>query len=356
MISSSSILRVYLTVLAIMLGSFSATAQADERDYISIVGSSTVYPFATVVAERFGTSSQYQTPIIESTGSGGGLKLFCAGIRIKHPDITNASRRIKKSEVERCSENGVDGIVEIKFGYDGIVVANSIEAERFNLSRRDIFLALAKNVPAPSGEEKLMPNPYKTWKDVNSELPDVAIRVLGPPPTSGTRDAFAELALEGGCKTFEWIKAIKKSDKKHYKSICHGVREDGAWVEAGENDNLIVQKLTADKNSLGVFGFSFLDQNSDQVQGSIVDGVAPEFENIATGSYVISRPLYFYVKIAHIDLIPGIKEYISEFTSDRSWGEDGYLVDKGMIPMPEVERNKFSAAAMNLTTVQLASE
>ena len=356
MISSSSILRVYLTVLAVMLGSFSVTAQADERDYISIVGSSTVYPFATVVAERFGTSSQYRTPVIESTGSGGGLKLFCAGIGVKHPDITNASRRIKKSEVERCGGNGIDDIIEIKFGYDGIVVANSIEAERLSLSSRDIFLALAKNVPGPNGEEKLIPNPYKTWKDVNSELPDVVIRVLGPPPTSGTRDAFAELALEGGCKTFEWIKAIKKSDKKHYKSICHGVREDGAWVEAGENDNLIVQKLTADKNSLGVFGFSFLDQNSDQVQGSIVDGVAPEFENIATGSYAISRPLYFYVKTAHIDLIPGIREYISEFTSDRSWGEDGYLVDKGMIPMPEVERNKFSAAAMNLTTVQLASE
>jgi len=355
MVHLASNLRGFLTVLAVMLVSFPIATQADERDYISIVGSSTVYPFATVVAERFGTGTQYPTPIIESTGSGGGLKLFCAGIGVKHPDITNASRRIKQSEVDHCSKNGITGIVEIKFGYDGIVIANSIESGRFSLTRRDVFLALAKDVPSPDGSETLVPNPYNTWKEVNSELPDVAIRVLGPPPTSGTRDAFAELALEGGCKTFKWIKAIKKTDKKHYKSICHGIREDGAWVEAGENDNLIVQKLNSDKDSLGVFGFSFLDQNSDQVQGSLVDGVAPEFENIADGSYVISRPLYFYVKSVHIDLIPGIREYVAEFTSDRAWGDDGYLVDKGMIPMPQAERFEFKTAAMNLRTVKLAS-
>ena len=195
-----------------------------------------------------------------------------------------------------------------------------------------------------------------TWKDVNSELPEIAIRVLGPPPTSGTRDAFAELALEAGCKTFDWLKALRKTDKIQYKSICHGVREDGAWVEAGENDNLIVQKLNADPESLGVFGFSFLDQNSDLVQGSLIDDVEPEFENIANGSYKISRSLYFYVKAAHVDLIPGIKEYITEFTSDRAWGEDGYLVDKGMIPMSEEERNQFKTAGMELTTVRLASD
>ncbi len=355
MVHLASNLRGFLTALALMLVSFPFAVQADERDYISIVGSSTVYPFATVVAERFGTGTQFPTPIIESTGSGGGLKLFCAGIGVKHPDITNSSRRIKQSEIDRCAQNGITGIVEIKFGYDGIVIANSIESEPFSLTRREIFLALAKDVPSPDGSETLVPNPYNTWMDVNSELSDVAIRVLGPPPTSGTRDAFAELALEGGCKTFEWIKAIKKTDKKHYKSVCHGVREDGAWVEAGENDNLIVQKLKADKDSLGVFGFSFLDQNSDQVQGSLVDGAAPEFENIADGSYVISRPLYFYVKSAHINLIPGIKEYVAEFTSDRAWGDDGYLVDKGMIPMPEAERFEFKAAAMELRTVKLAS-
>jgi len=352
----SSSLRVFLTLLAFALGSFSVAVHASERDHISIVGSSTVYPFATVVAERFGTVTEYSTPIIESTGSGGGLKLFCAGVGVDHPDITNSSRRIKQSEIDRCAQNGIDNIVEVKVGYDGIVLANSVESEPFVLSRREIFLALAKDVPSPDGEKKLVPNPYTKWNEINSELPQTAIRVLGPPPTSGTRDAFAELGLEGGCKTFDWINAIKKSDKKHYKSICHGVREDGVWVEAGENDNLIVQKLTADKNSLGVFGFSFLDQNSDHVQGSIVDGFEPEFENIADGSYAISRALYFYVKTDHIKLIPGIKEFISEFTSERAWGDDGYLIDKGMIPMSNEERSQFKAAAMEMTTVRLAAE
>jgi len=339
-----------------MLGSFSALSQAAERDYISIVGSSTVYPFATVVAERFGTGTEYKTPIIESTGSGGGLKLFCAGVGVSHPDITNASRRIKASEIEACAENGIDDIVEVKIGYDGIVIANSANSEQMNLTRRDIFLALAKDIPDPDGAQKLVPNPHKTWQDVNSDLPDIAIRVLGPPPTSGTRDAFAELALEAGCKTFDWLKAMRKSDKKTYKSICHGVREDGAWVEAGENDNLIVQKLNADPDSLGVFGFSFLDQNSDLVQGSVIDGVAPEFEKIADGSYKISRSLYFYVKTSHVNLIPGIKEFVSECTSDRAWSDDGYLVNKGMIPMSVAERNHFKSGAMNLKTVKLSAE
>lgn len=356
MISLSSSLRVFLIVLAVMLGSYSSLSQAAERDYISIVGSSTVYPFATVVAERFGTGTQYKTPIIESTGSGGGLKLFCAGIGVSHPDIANASRRIKQSEIDRCAENGINDIVEIKMGYDGIVLANSTGADQFSVTLREVFLALAKNVPDPGGEEKVVANPYSTWKDVNPELPNVAIRVLGPPPTSGTRDAFAELALETGCKSVGWLKKMHKSDKPQFKSICHGVREDGAWVEAGENDNLIVQKLNADPNSLGVFGFSFLDQNSELVQGSLIDGVAPEFENVADGSYAISRPMYFYVKTAHVNLIPGIREYIAEFTSDRAWGDDGYLIDKGMIPLSAVERNEFKSVAMDLTTVKLASE
>ncbi|MCU7929549.1 MAG: PstS family phosphate ABC transporter substrate-binding protein [Candidatus Thiodiazotropha sp. (ex Codakia rugifera)] len=318
---------------------------ASARDYISVVGSSTVYPFATVVAEQFGKTSNHKTPKIESTGSGGGLKLFCAGVGVEHPDITNASRRIKKSEVERCATNGIDDIIEVKVGYDGIALANSKAAPKFSLTRKDIFLALAKDVPDPKEPEsgKLVSNPYQTWKEVNGDLPEMAIEVLGPPPTSGTRDAFAELAMEGGCKKVGWIKAMKKKDKKMYKSICHTVREDGKYIEAGENDNLIVQKLVANKGALGVFGYSFLDQNSDKVQGSLVDGVSPTFEKIADGSYPVSRPLFFYVKKAHMGKIPGIDAFVAEFTSEKAWGDEGYLADKGLIPMPVEERKIFKS-------------
>ncbi|THB80140.1 MAG: phosphate ABC transporter substrate-binding protein, partial [Desulfobacteraceae bacterium] len=233
--------KVLLTILALaFIAGVAGPSFADSsRDYISIVGSSTVYPFATVVAEKFGKSTSFKTPKIESTGSGGGHKLFGAGVGVQHPDITNSSRRIKKSEFEKATKNGIQ-IVEVKVGYDGIVVANSKKAEAFKLTRKDLFLALAARVPNPSGSEQLVDNPYKTWKDVNSSLPDVKIEVLGPPPTSGTRDAFVELAMEGGAKKFGWIKAMKKKDKKAYKAVCHTVREDGAYIEAGENDNLIV--------------------------------------------------------------------------------------------------------------------
>ena len=318
------------------------------RDYISIVGSSTVYPFATVVAEQFGKTTRYKTPKIESTGSGGGLKLFCAGVGVEHPDITNASRRIKQSEIDKCRNNGVTEIVEVKIGYDGIVLANSKRAKPMKLSRKDIFLALAKEVPDPRGGEKLVANPYRTWKDVNSSLPNKKIEVLGPPPTSGTRDAFVELAMEGGAKKFSWIKAMKKKDKKRYKAIAHTIREDGAYIEAGENDNLIVQKLASNPNAIGIFGFSFLDQNTDKIQGSFVDGVQPTFEAIAAGDYPVSRPLFFYVKKAHIGVIPGMEGYLTEFTSEKAWGPDGYLADKGMIPMPDAERYKYRANVAKL--------
>lgn len=331
---------------------FGGNAMADSaRDYISIVGSSTVYPFATVVAEQFGKTTAFKTPKIESTGSGGGLKLFCAGVGVQHPDITNASRRIKKSECQMCADNGVNDIVEVKIGYDGIVIGNSNKVDPLKLTRKDIYLALAKQVPNPDGSATLVENPYKTWKDVNSALPNVKIEVLGPPPTSGTRDAFVELAMEGGAKKFDFIKAMKKSDKKKYKAVCHSIREDGAYIEAGENDNLIVQKLDANPDALGIFGFSFLDQNTDKIQGSFVDGVQPTFEGIADGSYPVSRPLFFYVKKAHADVIPGMNEYLKEFSSEKAWGEDGYLSEKGMIPMPDDERAKFSSDIKSLKTL-----
>ena len=258
--------------------------------------------------------------------------------------------------MDRCNENGVGDIIEVKVGYDGIVLANSKKTDVMEVSRRDIFLALARQVPNPAGGDELVANPYRTWKEVNEALPDRDIVVLGPPPTSGTRDAFAELALEGGCKTFDFIKAMKKQDKKAYKAVCHSIREDGAYVEAGENDNLIVQKLEADPGAFGVFGFSFLDQNLDRLQGSMVDGVAPEFEDIASGDYPVSRPLYSYVKKAHMGQIPGIEGYLAEFTSEKAWGDDGYLTDKGLIPMPEEERMQFAADVKNQTPLKLAME
>ena len=319
-----------------ILASVAVSGVAEARDQIRVVGSSTVFPFATAVAERFGKTTSFKSPVVESTGSGGGLKLFCSGIGDKHPDITNASRRIKKSEVKKCASNGITGIVEVKIGYDGIVIANSRKAAVMKLSLKDVFLALAKNVPA--GEGKTRTNPYKTWKEVNASLPAAKIEVLGPPPTSGTRDAFVELAMEGGCKKIGWVKALKKKDKKAYKTLCHTIREDGAFIEAGENDNLIVQKLEANPKAFGIFGFSFLDQNADKVQGSVIKGQAPTFENIADGKYPVSRPLFFYVKKAHVGKVSGIKEFLAEFTSEKAWGPEGYLSEKGLIPMPDAER------------------
>ncbi len=347
-------LLLFSALISIAIGGLATSVQA-ARDHINIVGSSTVYPFATVVAEQFGKTTRFKTPKIESTGSGGGLKLFCAGVGVEHPDITNASRRIKQSEVEQCAKNGVKEIVEVKIGYDGIVLANTKKAKPFELSLKDIYLALAKDVPDPKGKEKTVPNPYRTWKEVNSSLPNTKIEVLGPPPTSGTRDAFVELAMEGGCKTFDWIKAMKGKDKNAYKALCHTIREDGAYIEAGENDNLIVQKLNANPNALGIFGFSFLDQNTDIVQGSKVDGMVPTFEDIASGDYPVSRPLFFYVKKAHIGVIPGIKEYLAEFTSEKVWGPEGYLADKGMIPMPDEERKRIQQSVAELQNLKLAT-
>ena len=335
-----------LIILCAIVFMFSFTSHA--RNQISVVGSSTVYPFSTVVAENFGRDTGMKTPKIESTGSGGGMKLFCAGLGVNHPDITNSSRRIKKSELEKCSKAGIE-VVEIKVGYDGIVIANSKKGEKFNLSKRDIFLALAKDVPEGNAEGgKLIPNPNKTWKEVNSNLPDIKIEVLGPPPTSGTRDAFNELAIEGGCKTFPNLKAIKKEDKKKYKAICRAVRQDGVYIEAGENDNLIVQKLAENKNALGVFGFSFLAENEDKIQGSNIDGNEPTFENIASKAYPVSRPLYFYIKTAHVDVIPGIREFVEAYTSDDAFGPDGYLSERGLIPMPDEEREFFRKSGQEM--------
>ena len=342
-------------IITAALTASTSNSFAAGRDHIEVVGSSTVYPFSTVVAETFGKKTKFKTPKIESTGSGGGFKLFCSGNGINTPDITNASRRIKQSEVDKCTANGVNSITEIQIGFDGIAIANSKAGKEFKLTRKDIFLALAKQVPGKTDGE-LVDNPYKTWKDVNPTLPSIKIEVLGPPPTSGTRDAFAELAMEGGCKKIDWIKALKKKNKSKYKSICHSVREDGAYIEAGENDNLIVQKLTKNPDALGIFGFSFLDQNSDKVKGASIDGVNITFDAIADGSYPVSRPLFFYIKNDHVGKVPGIKEFLAEFTSDESWGDEGYLTDKGLIPLSEEKRAAIAKAAKELTPLKLNSK
>ncbi|KZC98886.1 MULTISPECIES: PstS family phosphate ABC transporter substrate-binding protein [Thalassospira] len=339
-----------LAVAALMSVAFAGAAEA--RDQIRIVGSSTVFPFATAVAEEFGKTTSFKTPVIESTGSGGGLKLFCAGVGEQHPDITNASRRIKKSEVETCAKNGISEVTEVKVGYDGIVLSNSNAAPQLDLTKEQIFLALAKTVPSKDGQS-LIDNPYSTWAEIDPSLPDVKIEVLGPPPTSGTRDAFTELVLEEACDEFPAIAALKDTNKDQHKAVCAGVREDGAYVEAGENDNLIVQKLEANHDALGIFGFSFLDQNGDKLQGSLIGGVAPTFEAISAGDYPVSRSLFFYVKNAHVGTIPGIKEYLAEFTADKAWGEEGYLADRGLIPMDAAEREAVRNAAMNLSPLSM---
>jgi len=340
--------KALLLASALTMTMISSAPAMAARDYISIVGSSTVYPFATVVAEQFGKASSFKTPKIESTGSGGGFKLFCGGVGVESPDITNASRAIKSSEVETCAKNGVKDIVEVKIGYDGIVVANAKKGEPLKLTRQELYLALAKEVPDPKNPGKIIANPYMNWSDINASLPNTKIEVLGPPPTSGTRDAFVELVMDEGAGSFDFI---KKMDKKEFAKVAQTIREDGAYIEAGENDNLIVQKLQANPAALGIFGFSFLDQNSDVIQGSIVEDEAPTFENIASGKYPVSRPLFFYVKKAHVDVIPGIKEYLAEFASEKAWGEEGYLADKGLIPMPEAERQQYAEAVKTLKTM-----
>jgi phosphate transport system substrate-binding protein len=322
-----------------------AMGTAHARDQIQIVGSSTVFPFSTAVAEQFGQKTSFKTPVVESTGSGGGMKLFCAGVGEGSPDITNSSRRIKENEFKLCLENGVTP-VEVKIGFDGIVLANSKAGPELSLTREQIFLALAKEIPDASG--KLITNPHKTWADVDPSLPNIKIEVLGPPPTSGTRDAFAEIALEGGAKEIEVLAAMRKADKNAFKKVAHSIREDGAYIEAGENDNLIIQKLEANSNAFGVFGFSFLDQNADKVKGATVNGVEPEFENIAAGDYKISRSLFFYVKKEHVGVIPGLEEFVAEFTDEETWGEDGYLADKGLIPLPDSERESVAASATSM--------
>jgi phosphate transport system substrate-binding protein len=339
---------------AVVIGALATPAQAQSaRDSINIVGSSTVYPFTTTVAEQFGRGGKFKTPKVESTGTGGGIKLFCNGVGPQFPDVANASRRIKAAELATCAKNGVKDVVEVKVGYDGIVLAQSKSAAALNLTRKDVYLALAKMVPDPANPNNLIPNPYTTWKDVNPKLPAIKIEVLGPPPTSGTRDSFVELYMQSGCKTFAWLSSLASQDETRFKRACDTVREDGGYIEAGENDNLIVQKLTANPNAVGIFGYSFLEENLDKLKGAVVDGVEPTYESVASGKYPASRPLFIYVKKQHVGVIPGISEFIAEYTSEKALGEEGYLADKGLIPPLKNEIGRIRDDAKALKPLKL---
>ena len=336
---------------AIVVAATSAISTAAvARDQIRIVGSSTVYPFTTMVAEQFGKAHGGKTPIVESTGTGGGLKLFCAGVGADHPDVANASRQIKKGEFEDCQKNGVKDIVEIKIGFDGIVIANAKNGPALTLTQEQIFRALAKEIPDKDG--KLVANPNKSWKDIDAALPAEKIEVLGPPPTSGTRDAFLELVMEKGAEKIDVLKAMKDADKKdntkNFEKVWKSVREDGAWIDAGENDNLIVQKLEANPKAVGVFGYSFLEENTAKIKGAKIAGVDANYETIASGKYPVSRPLFVYVKKQHAEVIQGLKEFAVEYTSAKAMGEDGYLSKKGLIALPKAELDAVAKAAAAL--------
>lgn len=315
------------------------------RDQIRAVGSSTVYPFVTAAAESFGQGGKFKTPIVESTGTGGGFKLFCDGVGEAFPDITNASRAIKDSEKELCAKNGVKDITELAIGYDGIVIANSVKGKTLDLTKKQLFMALARELPGKDG--KLVKNPYTKWSEIDAKLPAIGIEIYGPPPTSGTRDAFVELVMEKACEEFpEFLKAIP--DEKTRKNACKLLREDGKYIEAGEDDNLIIQKLTSNPNAFGIFGYSFLEENKSKVQGSTIAGVAPTYDNIENGKYSVSRSMYVYVKNAHIGVIPGLAEFAKELTSNGAIGKNGYLVQRGLLPLHDGDLKKSQTAAAAL--------
>lgn len=345
------------------------------REALRIVGSSTVFPFTTAVAENFGAKTRFATPVVESTGTGGGMNLFCAGVGMNHPDLTGASRRMKASEFERCQNNGVTEITEIMIGFDGIVIGNSLSAPHAELDRADLFLALAAEIPAPvdaqgnalvdaSGAllpgasfsqvagyscETIVPNPHTRWSDISPDLPNVTIEVFGPPPTSGTRDAFVELGMHHGAEEVDCLNAMKASDEDRFEQIASRIREDGRWIDSGENDNTIVQTLANTPTAFGIFGYSFLEQNGDRIQGATVNGIDPEYDAIAEGEYPISRSMYVYVKNQHADVVPGLREYVIELTSDEAWGPFGYLAERGLIALTDETRREEAEAARALT-------
>lgn len=333
---------MYSRLFAALIISFFLTANVFARNHIKMTGSSTVYPFATIIAEEFGDISKFKTPIVEATGTGGGIKIFCFGVGENYPDFANASRQIKDSEIEQCAKNNIALPVEIKIGYDGIVLANVKGSKKANLTKEQIFLALADKVPSHG---KLIKNPYQKWSEIAPSLPNVEIAVYGPPPTSGTRDAFVELVLEEACVDLVEFKEAYQ-DKDVRKKTCKIIRSDGKFIEAGENDNLIVQKLKNNQDALGIFGFSFLQQNSHIIQGAKIDNIEPIFSTIISGEYKVSRPLFIYFKKEHLSKVLGMKEFIEEIVSEDALGEEGYLAERGLIPMTKKELEDVRAKVM----------
>lgn len=318
-----------------------AAGPALARDQLSIVGSSTVFPYTQAVAEEFANKTGNPAPVVESTGSGGGMKIFCQGIGVDHPDITGASRAIKDSEKELCAENGVDDITEVQIGSDGLSIAVSREGKAFDATKTELYQALAAQIPV---DGKLVDNPHTKWSEINPDLPDTEITVYGPPPTSGTRDAFVELAMVAGCMELPYW---QEQGEDAAEESCAAMRTDGPFIEAGENDNLIVQRLEADPTAYGIFGYSFLFENQDKLKAVAVGGVEPSAETIETGEYGISRPLFFYVKNAHRDVIPGMQDFIEEYVSDAAFGPGGYLSERGLVPLGDKKRKQVQEAALN---------
>jgi len=315
-----------------------AAGVADARDQIRIVGSSTVFPYTQAVSEQYSASTGNPAPVVESTGTGGGMQIFCGGVGEEHPDITGASRAMKKSEYELCQQNGVESVTEVLLGYDGLSIAHSQSGPDMDLTKAQIFQALAAEVEV---DGQIVANPNMNWSDIDPSLPDAPITVFGPPPTSGTRDAFVELVMLEGCEEFPAIAALE-GDRKD--EVCERMRQDGPFIEAGENDNLIVQRLQADPNALGIFGYSFLYENLDTLKAVSVEGVAPSTETIADASYGVSRPLFIYVKNPHRGVIPGLEEFLTEYTSEEAFGDGGYLSERGLIPLSAEEREEVRAA------------
>jgi phosphate transport system substrate-binding protein len=335
-------------------GASSGAAASGPRDRVAIVGSSTVFPFSSAAAEKFAAGGRFKTPRVESTGTGGGFAIFCRGVGAELPDIANASRKIKKSEFETCAKNGVTDIIEVKLGYDGIVLASSKTGPKMSVTKYEIYQALAKELYDPA-TKAFVANPNKTWNQINPSLPAIKIDVMGPPPTSGTRDAFVELVMEKGAVGNADMKALKESNEDEFKKRASTLREDGAWKDSGENDNLIVQALGRSPEQFGVFGFSSFEENQDRLQEASIDGVQASTENIISGEYGASRSLFFYVKKASVGVVPGVQEFASELVSDQAAGLRGYLRGRGMVPLKEEER-VASAAAVETLTVMAAPE